>query len=607
MEPQTSAMSCVPSHPPQQLTPSKKRNYVGEFVHDPSSITPPLDFQSTPVTRSRSASPALSTASTPLTELGSTPVMSPSKPEMAPSDSKKRKLTFAEREVEKALKRQEKEEKERQKAESKAKKEEERKQKEVEKKRKEEDKKRKEEEKKAKDAVKEEKQRQKDAIKAEKEAEKGRKAAEALKKERSQMRIGAFFGRPVAASTPPDSADDVSMGTRSRRSSIASLDMAPPLIETKAREPANPEFNKWILPFFVSENMELAPFNRFHKSTTEATLPLNQGIKPEKLNTQFRKRRRTARIKPVKAILEVLEEMNDSTDTGSALSGYRDPFATIPTKYLYFHQDVRPAYQGTYTRVVSPRTSRKIAVNPAHRGLPNTDYDYDSEAEWQEPEEGDVDLMDEDEKSEDEDADEEMDDFLDDENDMLKRQTVSELEPKSSGLCWEGTNTSPQEGFDLSVYRIDVLHDSTTFPIDPFSTKHWSDTGRPSPAKREKTQTTNTQTPMQPPRLPLMTVDPNSGSLTLTSVQSDDMHEQAGKKSTQAKAKSVKPVKLIDTNLLPAFKNAVSGSTLTKIGLVEVLKQQFPKCAKDAIKNTLECIATRQGTKEAEKKWVLTE
>jgi len=112
MEPQPSAMSCVPSHQPQQLTPSKKRNYDGEFVHDPSSITPPLDFHNTPVTRSRSASPALSTASTPLTELGSTPVMSPSKPEMAPSDSKKRKLTFAEREVEKALKRQEKEEKE---------------------------------------------------------------------------------------------------------------------------------------------------------------------------------------------------------------------------------------------------------------------------------------------------------------------------------------------------------------------------------------------------------------------------------------------------------------------------------------------------------------
>ncbi|KIW39081.1 uncharacterized protein PV06_08892 [Exophiala oligosperma] len=604
-------MACVPSHPPPHLTPSKKRKYEGDFVDAPSSTSPPLDFQSTPVTRSRSVSPALSTASTPLTELGSTPVISPSKPEMAPSDSKKRKLTFAEREVERALKRQEKEEKERQKAESKAKKEEEKKQKEVEKKRREEEKKqkdeekkRKEEEKKAKDAVKEEKQRQKDAIKAEKEAEKGRKAAEALKKERSQMRIGAFFGRPAAASTPPDSADDVSMGTRSRRSSVASLDMAPPLIETKIREPANPEFNKWILPFFVSENMELAPFNRFHKSTTDANLPLNQGITPDKVNKQFRKRRRAAQIKPVRAILE---EMNDSAETASALSDSKDPFTTIPTKYLYFHQDVRPAYQGTYTRVVSPRTSRKIAVNPTHRGLPNTDYDYDSEAEWQEPEEGDVDLMDEDEKSEDEDADEEMDDFLDDENDMLKRQTVSEMEPKSSGLCWQGTHISPKEGLDLSVYRIDVLHDSTTFPIDPFSTKHWSDVGKPSPSKREKTHTMNTQTPMQPPRLPLMAVDPNSGNLTLSSVQPDNTHDHAGKKLAHAKAKSDKPIKLIDTNLLPAFKSAVSGSTLTKIGLVEVLKQQFPKCAKDAIKNTLESVATRQGTKEAEKKWVLTD
>lgn len=173
--------SVAPSLHPQQLTPtSKKRNYDGELVNHSSSITPPVELRSTPRTgtRSRSVSPALSAASTPLTELGSTPVLSPSKSDMASSDSKKRKLTFAEREVEKALKKQEKEEKDRQKAEAKAKKEEE--------------KQRKEEEKKAKDAAREEKQRQRDAIKAEKEAEKERRAAEILKKERVYSQLTSF-------------------------------------------------------------------------------------------------------------------------------------------------------------------------------------------------------------------------------------------------------------------------------------------------------------------------------------------------------------------------------------------------------------------------------
>ncbi len=421
------------------------------------------------------------------------------------------------------------------------------------------------------------------------------------------MRIGAFFGRPGPTSTPPASPDDVTLGTRSRRSSTASIDMEPPSLEIKAREPANPEYTKWILPFFINDHMELAPFNRFHsKSTVGDTLPLKQDAKHEKLDGRFHKRRRRTEFKPVKALLEGI---SGTSNPPIDLTETRDALASLPYKYLFFVQDVRPAYQGTYTRAVSPRSARKLAINPSHRGLPDTNYDYDSEAEWQEPEEGDDDLMDEDEKSEDEDGDEDMDDFLDDEGDILKRQTVSEMEPKSTGLCWEGVEVSPQ-GLDLSVYRIDVLHDSTTFPIDPFSTKHWSDTGKTSPVKREKAQPTVTQAPMQPPRLPLMAVDPNSGNLTPPSAQSGSMSAviKTDNKSTQSKAnKSAKPVKLIDVSLLPAFKDAVSGSALTKLGLVEILKQKFPKCPKDAIKNTLEAIAARQGTKEADKKWVLIE
>ncbi|KIX09674.1 uncharacterized protein Z518_00755 [Rhinocladiella mackenziei CBS 650.93] len=605
MEPQGTPPSIGgPSSPDQQLTPaSKKRNYEGHIINNSNSFTPPTDQQSCQLTatRSHTESPTINRARTPLNDLGPPPVLSPSQHPIAP-DSKKRKLTFAEREVERAVKRREKEEKEKQKAEAKVKKEEE--------------KKRKDEEKdaarKAREALKEERQRQKDVERQEKEAERERKAAEARKKERSQMRIGAFFGRPAPASTPPTTPDDVLVEISSRRPSIASVDMEPPVIETVSCEPANPEYNKWILPFFVSGNMELAPFNRFRSNTSlvnDDHISLNQHITPEKISARFRRRRQARPVKPVK---EILELSNGSADAPIELGQTTDPLVGVPYKYLFFHQDVRPAYQGTYTRPVSPRTARKIAITPSYRGLPGTDYDYDSEAEWQEPEEGDDDLMDEDEKSEDEDVGEEMDDFLDDEGQVVKRQhLVSDMEPKSSGLCWEGEDTLPENGFDLAGYRMDVLHDATKFPIDPYSTSHWCDIAKTSPDKTEKKQPSPLAS-MSAPRLPLMAVDGNSGNLVprhmTTSTTNHNRSENQSLVSTvkaNGSAGTGKPVKTIPSDILPAFKVAVSGSTLTKTGLIEVLKNQFPKCSKDAIKYTLPTIAERRGAKEGEKKWVL--
>lgn len=392
--------------------------------------------------------------------------------------------------------------------------------------------------------------------------------------------------------------------------------MGQPALELKSSKFANPEYSKWILPFFVNEHTRLAPFNRFRTHSNpfeEEDLPLNQDIVPETLNTRFRRRARARTVRPVKQILETL---NGSSDAPIDLTVGADELAKVPYKYLFFHQDVRPPYHGTYTRAVSPRTARKIALNPSLRALPDTDYDYDSEAEWQEPEEGDDDLMDEDEKSEDEDGEEEMDDFLDDEGEVVKRQMlVGDMEPKSSGLCWEGEDSLPQDGFDLSTYRMDVLHDSTMFPIDPFCTRHWTDIGKPSPSKRDKTQQSVGNVSMQPPRLPLAAVDANSGNLlplanplnaVCDKAQPENMITQK-KSKTNGNNGSGKPLKLIPADLLPAFREAVSGSTLTKTGLIEVLKNQFPKCSKDGIKNSLESIAERRGTKEVEKKWILND
>lgn len=65
--------------------------------------------------------------------------------------------------------------------------------------------------------------------------------------------------------------------------------------------------------------------------------------------------------------------------------------------------------------------------------------------------------------------------------------------------------------------------------------------------------------------------------------------------------------KLVAPDEMPAFKLAVQGSELSKLGLIEVLNKQFPKSSKGCIKNTLEVFAKREGGKEAEKRWVWRE
>lgn len=77
------------------------------------------------------------------------------------------------------------------------------------------------------------------------------------------------------------------------------------------------------------------------------------------------------------------------------------------------------------------------------------------------------------------------------------------------------------------------------------------------------------------------------------------------KTSQSVDAKTGKPKRMVDASLLPAFKAEISGSDLTKIGMIEALKKKFPKVPKDAITNTLTDVAQRIGPSAAEKRWVL--
>lgn len=414
------------------------------------------------------------------------------------------------------------------------------------------------------------------------------------------MRLGAFFGKPKSEATPPSTPDDVSEGASSRRSSIASIDMERPSLDLKStKKPTNPDFEKFILPFYVPEHTDVAPNNRF-KLSSISTFEVTRNSTSTKcdIREQFgRPQKRMRRTIPVKEIMRNMQASGlEVIDLDTAAL---EALGRTSYKSLHFREDVRPPYRGTYSRVVSPRKSRKIARNPFTRGLPDTNYDYDSEAEWEPPGEDDEDLENDDEMSDAEDNEEEMADFLDDADDSVRRKgPIIDMEPISSGLCWAG-EAFDDNGHNLQQYAMDVLHDSTTFPIDPFSTKHWTDVTKPKPL----TRTDSTPSSMPPPRQALSSLSPNAGPAVKHEVGVDGKPLPIQQKPNTNQNK--KPLKLIESEFMSAFKQAIDGNDMTKAGLIEVLKKQFPKCSKDAIKDTLGSVAVRVGKKESEKKWQL--
>jgi chromatin assembly factor 1 subunit A len=447
------------------------------------------------------------------------------------------------------------------------------------------------------------------------------------------MRLGNFFSKPAQASTPPSIPEDISSGVSSRRSSVTSIDADMPDTQFKSTRAIDPDFRKWFLPFFVDEKMEVAPANRFYTSqhTSELAdvdrlleahqkfLDLEQPqILKENFKGYHRRARKGRRIVPVKTLIAQIDgteaaPIDLNSEKAAALP--RLLLANVPLKVLSYSVDVRPPYQGTFTREVSPKSTRKISRRPHTRLLPDINYDYDSEAEWEPPEEGDEDLNSEDEDGSIDNDDEELDDFLDDADDVARRRMiVGDVEPVSTGLCWQGQGREIESS--MKQYHMDVIDDEhLPFPINPFSTQYWAKPAKPSPIKVEKEVSTVNVATMQPPRLPLATVSANNtlfnghgrlvsaSLLTLVNQDSENSSLPVPKQNGKA-PDSIKPRKLISPDLLSAFKEAVEGSTDTKIGLIEILKKQFPKVAKDVIKDTLGAVAQRVG-KKADDKWVL--
>ena len=306
------------------------------------------------------------------------------------------------------------------------------------------------------------------------------------------MLLGAFFNKPALPSTPPaNTPDGMSSGTSSRRSSIACIeDIAEGL--TPSHTPPTSDYERLFPPFFIQTNTAVARFNRFlttmdglENTRSQIDLSILQSCGDEAVkgiqsfsNVRsllglhlWERKRKPMTVTSVRAIVGGIQR---TSIIPIDLTGEQTPIPPetllddIPVKIRSFQEEVRPSYQGTFTRQVSPKTAVKLSRNPFVRALPDTNYDYDSEAEWEPPEEGDDDVDAVDSESESEEEEEDMEDFIDDEHDVGRKRVIKgELIPESSGLCWqtqsgklqakEGTLNFGELSMDVIAGKSDVL------------------------------------------------------------------------------------------------------------------------------------------------------
>jgi chromatin assembly factor 1 subunit A len=530
--------------------------------------------------------------------------------------------------------------------------------------RKDEERVKKDEEKRLKDLEKQKKAEEREAKKREKDLEEERRAQEKLKKERSQMRLGAFFqSKPVSSTS--DGNEVPTAFTRRKSLSLEPFDaaadsirqsMSPakstafrtrPAVDTRSPLPKPvtivSDYNKTFLPFVPPSHTTLASVYQqpLSEDSVEATnfernviqLARSSPKQPESIAVHFHdssQTRRGMRLPSVRTLTNMIEQdtsqVIDLTTDAVSLNPYH-LLQTVPVKYIHFWEDFRPAYCGTYTKIESVKASRA----PFSRVRPDTDYDYDSECEWEEPEEGD-DIGSEDEEDADSDCDDEIEGFLDDTEDSMKnrlRMPAGNLAPDSTGLCWQNTEgrfmeseqTNKMHGMRMEI----LLPGMSGKPIDPFSTRYWDvEVVVPSVETITTGQATLTGGMLAPPRPPLQPRASGNAGLDrpLVGAAQGEKGPITSLDSGSSAKRGRKPQpKTLSTEDLEEFKDAIVGSTLGKLDLLKGLKTRwvlpgnvqigttltacrFPKMTHEVIKETLGLCFAQVGTSKADKRWL---
>lgn len=367
----------------------------------------------------------------------------------------------------------------------------------------------------------------------------------------AQTKLNSFFAKPKL----PDHSPKKSAGLQS---------------ESSPGGPTLSDYQREFPDFFLQSHTKLAPTHRFQRdpeglrhmrAKVDAYLK-NGSARPPKFNPSelFRmmpyRRRRGKQAVSVKEILLKIQNMGGSLNADGASETsvqLQDSLRKIPMKSLKFGEDVRPPYQGTYSKSLSEASTSKLSRNPFYRGLPETNYDYDSEAEWEDPGEGEE-LDSEEEEDVSEEGDDDMDGFLDDEDDHpvdgKRRPIVGDLEPICTGIRWQQDGIDP----DLQMYQMATISDSVTFPINPFSTAYW---------QKPKAGDSGAGKTIQ------------SGGTGRSKPSAADLSQPGGflqaDRGTTAPGKGKRP---FPPEHLAEFKSVVEGSDLSKMGVVEVLKKR---------------------------------
>lgn len=242
------------------------------------------------------------------------------------------------------------------------------------------------------------------------------------------------------------------------------------------------DFRNTFQPFYVGRNMKLAPINYFGHDkeavdylcsriddALQASDPFEEHNKPLHASDLLRliPHKKPRRIKGQASVRDIMAELEAEREqvidlTGPQLtsqSSARQKLSKVPTKILFYHRDERPAYHGTFTRPIPEKSALKLTRNPFERAIPSIEYDYDSEAEWEPPAEGDEDLNSDEEDVGSEEGEEDMEDFLDDEEDSGKGRIVGDMRPRCSGLRWadEVDNRHVDDEFDMNRMRLEII------------------------------------------------------------------------------------------------------------------------------------------------------
>lgn len=251
------------------------------------------------------------------------------------------------------------------------------------------------------------------------------------------------------------------------------------------------DYERIFPPFFLQSHTIISPQTRFLRDQAgleytqmkidEVLVPASGGEQMPPIEfdpvtlLHIPQTRRPNHIQQYKSVKELVAEIQgtsrfpiDLTRIGTtSATKALDLLASIPIKYIQFAEDVRPPYIGTFTKILEPRAHSNLCRNPFLRTLPTVNYDYDSEAEWEEPGEGEDLESEGEEEEEDEDADD-IEEFLDDadetgEPSSRRRLMCGDLEPISTGLCWENSGAQNQASngdkawLDLKDFRIQIL------------------------------------------------------------------------------------------------------------------------------------------------------